>query len=168
MYPYTYDNIGTIDLAQCSVFSHMLSDGFLGDYYEFTLGTLQKIFVKYGTSEHPKLDLIKYDESYIVKGLTSNKFNATNSWVFDLFIDELGETNAENIIWQDGFYMMKLYSDDSDLVYYKPIKLIRELDTRSTQSDINELKDMISAESKEIQSDIDYIPSQQTSAKIRM
>lgn len=167
MYPYTYDGITTIDLAQCSIFSHTLSDGFLGDFYEFPLGTLQKIFVKYGTSNSPKLDLIKYDESYIISGLLAVKFNATESYVFDLFFDDLGEINNGSV-WQDGFYMLKLYSDDSDLVYYKPIKLIRDTDTKATQSDIDEIKDLINAESKEIQSDIDYIPSQQTVAKIRM
>jgi hypothetical protein len=168
MYPYTYDNINTIDLAQCSIYSHTLTDGFLGDFYEFSLGTLQKIFVKYGTSLAPKLDLIKYDESYILKGLTGVKFNATESYSFDIFLDDLGEISSEGIIWQDGSYMLKLYSDDSDLVYYKPIKLIRETETQSTKADITELKDMISSESKEIQSDIDYIPSQNTTAKIRM
>lgn len=64
--------------------------------------------------------------------------------------------------------MLKLYSDDSDLVYYKPIKLIRESDSFSTQQDIKDIKDLINAESQEIQSDIDYIPSQHTSAKIIM
>ena len=167
MYPYTYDNIGTVDLAQCSIFSHTLSDGFLGDFYEFTLGTLQKIFVKYGTSNAPKLDLIKYDESYIISAQIGTKFNATNSYVFDLFFDDLGEI-SNGVVWQDGFYMLKLYSDDSDLVYYKPIKLIRDSETKSTQSDIDEIKSLINAESKEIQSDIDYIPSQQSTARIRM
>ena len=167
MYPYTYDGIGTIDLAQCSIFSHTLTDGFLGDFYEFPLGTLQKIFVKYGTSAIPKLDLIKYDESYIITGQTAVKFNATVSYVFDVFFDDLGEI-SNGVVWQDGFYMLKLYSDDSDLVYYKPIKLIRDTETKATQSDIDEIKDLINSESKEIQSDIDYIPSQQATAKIRM
>lgn len=168
MYPYTYDNIANIDLAQCSIFSYTLSDGFLGDFYEFTLGTLQKIFVKYGTSLSPKLDLIKYDESYIIIGQQATKFNATESYVFDVFFDDLGSISTSGVVWQDGFYMLKLYSDDSDLVYYKPIKLIRDTETKATQSDIDEIKDMINAESKEIQSDIDYIPSQQSTARIRM
>ncbi len=168
MYPYTYDNITNIDLAQCSIFSHTLTDGFLGDFNVFTLGTIQKIFVKYGTSLSPKLDIIKYDESYILKNILGSKFNATNTYYFDIFIDDLGETSTEGIIWQDGSYMLRLYSDDSDLVYYKPINLIRETESISTKGDISELKDIISAESKEIQSDIDYIPSQQASAKIKM
>ena len=168
MYPYTYDELQTLDLNQCSIYSHTLTDGFLGDFYTFNLGTLQKFFVKYGTSTSPKLDLIKYDETYILQGIPGVKFNATSTYIFDVFIDDLGEISDQNVVWQDGPYMLKLYSDDSDLVYYKPIKLIRESDSFSTQQDIKDIKDLIDAESKEIQSDIDYIPSQHTNAKIIM
>ena len=65
-------------------------------------------------------------------------------------------------------YILKIYSDDSDLKYYKSIKLIRETESTSTKQDISDIEDMINSESKEIQSDIDYIPSQYTNAKIKM
>lgn len=163
MYPYTYDNITTIDLAQCSIFSHTLTDGFIGDFYEFTLGTFEKIFVKYGTGV-PKLDLIKSDGSIMN---TFNSIAFDSLYYFDIYFDELGEL-TNNVIWQDGIYILKIYSDDSDLKYYKTIKLIRETESRSTKQDINDIKNIIDSESKEIQSDIDYIPSQYTNAKIKM
>ena len=89
MYPYTYDELQTLDLNQCSIYSHTLTDGFLGDFYTFNLGTLQKFFVKYGTSTSPKLDLIKYDETYILKEIPGVKFNATSTYIFDVFIDDM-------------------------------------------------------------------------------
>ena len=164
MYPYIYDNITTIDLAQCSIFSHTLTDGFIGNFYEFTLGSLEKIFVKYGTGS-PKLDLMKPDGSILE---TYNPQTFENMYYFDIYFDELGEISTNNVIWQDGIYILKIYSDDSDLKYYRSIKLIRESESTSTKQDISDIKDMINAESKEIQSDIDYIPSQHTNAKIRM
>ena len=164
MYPYTYDNITTIDLAQCSIFSHTLTDGFIGNFYEFTLGTLEKIFVKYGTGS-PKLDLIKSDGS-IIETYTSQTFE--NLYYFDIYFDELGEMSTNNVVWQDGVYILKMYSDDSDLIYYRTIKLIRENESTSTKQDITDIKNIIDSESKEIQSDIDYIPSQYTNAKIKM
>ncbi len=167
MYPYTYDNITTIDLAQCSIYSHTLTDGFLGDFYEFVLGNLEQIFVKYGTSVNPKIDIIKNNEALILKEITGSRFN-DSIYSFNIFFDELGEISPEGVIWQDGVYILKIYSDDSDLVYYKPIKLIRENDARSTQQDIKDIIDAIGSESNEIQSDIDYIPYQHTGAKIKM
>ena len=164
MYPYTYDNITTIDFAQCSIFSHTLTDGFIGNFYEFTLGSLEKIFAKYGTGL-PKLDLMKPDGSILE---TYNPQQFENMYYFDIYFDELGEMSTNNVIWQDGIYILKIYSDDSDLKYYKSIKLIRETESQSTKQDISDIKDMINSESKEIQSDIDYIPSQHTAAKIRM
>ena len=80
MYPYIYDNITTIDLAQCSIFSHTLTDGFIGNFYEFTLGSLEKIFVKYGTAS-PKLDLIKSDGSILE---TYNPGTFENLYYFDI------------------------------------------------------------------------------------
>ena len=164
MYPYTYDNITTIDLAQCSIFSHTLTDGFIGNFYEFSLGSLEKIFAKYGTGL-PKLDLVKSDGSIVE---TYNPETFENMYFFNIYFDELGEISTNNVIWQDGIYVLKLYSDDSDLIYYRTIKLIRETEIGSTKQDITDIKDMINSESKEIQSDIDYIPSQHNTAKIKM
>ena len=121
MYPYTYDNITTIDLAQCSIFSHTLTDGFIGNFYEFSLGSLEKIFTKYGTGL-PKLDLMKSDGS-IVETYNSETFE--NMYFFNIYFDELGELSTNNVIWQDGIYVLKLYSDDSDLIYYRTIKFLR-------------------------------------------
>jgi hypothetical protein len=167
-YPYGYDDIETLDVNDCIMYSHSMHDGILGDFYKVPLGELIRVFARYSPGNTPKLSLIKYDQTYIEKDIPGTVFNGTGMFYFDLVIGELGEVTTEGLIWQDGFYVLKVHSDESEITYSKPIQLSRTEDVCATKSDLDELGTRIDKHSTEIQSDIDYVPSQQSTARIRM
>ena len=167
-YPLEYDQLEPLDMSECVAYSHSLNDGILGDFYTLQLGELIRVFGKYSSSESPLLSLVKYDQTYVETDIPGVNFNNTGTYYFDIVLGDLGETTPEGVVWQDGFYVLKLYSNDSDKIYSKPIKIIRTEDALSTKEDIATLTEVLSKYSEEISSDIEYLPSNNTNASIRM
>ena len=83
-YPYDYDNLEVLDYEQCSIFSASLTDGFIGNNHEIILGTFESILVKYGTSENPKLDIMKMSNDVILSSIAGVKKDPT-IFSFDIF-----------------------------------------------------------------------------------
>jgi hypothetical protein len=167
-YPSTYDNIEGLDYNDCIAYSHSTTDGILGDFYVVPLGDLIRVFARYHPSDFPKLAIIKYDQTYVEKDIPGTLFNGTGMHYFDLVMGDLGETSSEGVLWQDGYYVLKVYSTESEITYSKPIKVIRTDDTCASRQDVEDLGTKIDEHSTEIQSDIDYVPSQHSGATIRM
>lgn len=167
-YPLEYDNLENLDLNECVSYSHSLTDGILGDFYKVPLGDLLRVFARYSASTTPLLSLVKYDQTYLEKDIPGIEFNGTGTYYFDIVIGDLGEKTPDDYVWQDGFYVLKLHSANSDIVYSKPIKLIRTEDACATRQDLTEVSEQITEQSNEIQSDIDYVPSQRSGASIKM
>lgn len=123
-YPDNYESIEGIREESCAAYAASARNGIDGDYYQISLGSMMKVFGVYSYSEAPLLAIIKYDQTYMVKDIPGVPFNGTGSYYFDIFIGDLGDP-AETGIWQDGDYILKLYSADNESIYTKAIKLMR-------------------------------------------
>lgn len=116
----------------------------LGDFYELKLGSFIKVYVKCKLGI-PTLE-IKNSNAIIMETFTSSTYNSTpDLYVFDVFIDDLGEMSTGGINWQDGYYVMKVQSDLLPPAI-KPIQLVRPEDYRSSLSDISNSADIMSEE----------------------
>lgn len=149
------------------IFTSSLADGILGDFYMLPLGKMLKVFCKY-TKGTPLLSIVKFDQSYIEQNISGIQFNGTGTYVFDILIGELGDTSSTDTLWQDGFYVIKLHSEESDEIYNKPIELVREDSVCASKEDNQDILNAIANQSTEIQSDITVASDNRNKATIRM
>ena len=146
MFPDTIELIEEFDENFCKTWVEVLkligagANGILNKNTEFVLGSVIRIYVKYEFSSHCKLELLKQDSSVL---LSSNNNIAVTAlpdhYYFDLELEDLG-IKDNGVVWQDGDFILKLSSHETDEIFSLPVKLIRSTDERADKSDIDEIR----------------------------
>ena len=127
-YPETYDTITNIDLGECVIFSHLLTDGIIDEFTDIETGKDLMFFVKYGSGT-PKVDIIDpVNDSSILSALTGTYSSVTTLHKF---------TYSVPGTWEAKPAIVKVYSDESDLIFTRKVCIVPLGNVLATKADID-------------------------------
>ena len=124
-YPQSYDTIDGLDLAECAVFSHQLTDGIIDTADEISMGTNYCVFAKYGSGT-PVISIIDpRADMYLCENEIGVFQPKTGLWKFCINIPTLYAPGSEDgSAWMEGSAILKLHSSDSVLEYQKYVGIV--------------------------------------------
>jgi len=158
-YPESYDTIEDLDLAECARFSHVLEDGIVETADEIEMDAKYFAFAKYGSGT-PLLSIVDpIMDEYLLENAEGVFQDKTGLWKFDIDIPE-NETSVGDTLWRETRAILKLHSDESDLLFQKHVKIILKAcsmaDMCNMMTDtLAALGDVQAAESKQSQEIVD-------------
>ena len=134
-YPEDYDNLTDLDLGECSLFSHVLHDGIIDTADQVELNNQYNVYAKYGSGT-PKLAIIDPSNDEILKSEIEAEW-LENSAVYKFTVDIPADgTDGEgDTVWEEKGAILKVYSDDSDLVFRKYVHIITKACTQADMCD---------------------------------
>jgi hypothetical protein len=136
-YPETYDTIQGIDLAACAMYSHLMVDGIVNTPGNLAIGGTYTVFARYGSGT-PKVDIIDPNGDVIlISGATGVWSDVTTLWKFDIGVPS---------DWPERVIVVKLYSDESPLVYTRHVIAISQTNAYATSGDIAAIGQMVKDE----------------------
>jgi hypothetical protein len=127
-------NSGNVYLLKVTVYPDVV-EKILGSFYYMQLGAFYKIFATTNIAD-PVLEL-KTSSGVVIENYTGVEFDESiKLWVFDVYIDSLGEISSTSVTWQDGFYIFKLTNSLEEGYIVKPVQIFREEDWFATVADL--------------------------------
>lgn len=143
-YPYNYDNLTGIDLGECATFSHVLTDGIIDEFDTIELNKQLIFFAKYGSGV-PKVSIINPNTNfYLVKDIEGTYSPVTTLYKFVINIPEKGTINLDYTdIWDEMVAIVKLDSDDSQLIFTRRVKILDATNKCATAADMVDLYDRL-------------------------
>lgn len=125
---------GNVYLLKVTIYPDVV-EKILGSFYYMQLGAFYKIFATTNIAD-PVLEL-KTSSGVVIENYTGVEFDESiKLWVFDVYIDSLGEISSTSVTWQDGFYIFKLTNSLEEGYIVKPVQIFREEDWFATVADL--------------------------------
>ena len=127
------DDSGAVDLqAKLQEVIYDTTSGFafnMPDYYNHY--DLAVFWVKYPYSDNPKINVVDEKGNVLQEGVTGSLFNGTNTYKFEIYIDNDWPIDTQ--------YIFKLYSDESPKVFIHSWRLLSPDEEPMTRSQGEEI-----------------------------
>ena len=122
-YPQTYDNLGTIDLASCAVFTHVLTDGIIDTADEIEMNAKYFIFARYGAGI-PVITIVDpiLDE-FLIENVAGVYQEKTGLYKFEIDVPA-DQTIIGSTMWRESKVILKLHSADSQIEFTKHVAVV--------------------------------------------
>lgn len=124
-YPYSYDTIEEIDLAECALYAHVMTDGIIETADSISMGATYCVFARYGSGT-PLVSIIDPQaDMYLCENETGSYQDKTGLWKFCINIPTKYAPGSDPAsAWMEGHAILKLYSDESPLMFQKHVEVI--------------------------------------------
>ncbi len=135
-YPESYDTIEDLSLAECSVFSHVLTDGIIDTADEIAMGTQYCVFARYGSGT-PLVSIVDPQaDMYLTIDAEGVFQEKTGLWKFCIAIPSLyAPGDEEDSAWMEGKAILKLHSSESVLLFQKHVGITLKACTTAEMCD---------------------------------
>jgi hypothetical protein len=124
-YPEDYDELEGIDLGECALFSHVLTDGIIDTADEIEMTSSYCVFANYGSGD-PLVSIIDpMTDKNLISGVEGEFLEnaGIHKWCID--IPAKGEAGEDDDTeWKEGHVILKVYSEDSVLTFKKHVEVI--------------------------------------------
>jgi hypothetical protein len=123
-YPESYDELTGLDLGECALYAHTLTDGILDTTSNIELDSRYYVYAIYGSAV-PKLDIIDpLNDELFVSAIEGEYLENASLYRFTVDVPTAYTTAEGETSWAEKGAVLKLYSDDSPLIFRKHIDII--------------------------------------------
>lgn len=124
-YPVDYEVLEEIPYEESMEFSNMLTDGLIESTDPIVLDSKYFVYAKY-SSGTPKVDIVDtIMDEYLVTDSEGTFMDKVGVWKFEIDIPA-NETGVNNTMWREMKVMVKVHSDDSDMVFNSHVEVVRD------------------------------------------
>jgi len=125
-YPQDYDELTGLDLGECAIFAHVLTDGIVDTADEMELDNHYCVYAHYGSGT-PVLDVIdpKNDE-LLSSGIEAEWLENAALYKFCVDVPAEGSDGEGDTKWLEKGVILKVHSDDSPLLFKKHVLIIKK------------------------------------------
>ena len=136
-YPQSYDNIEVLDLSECAMYSHMVTDGIIETPGNMAIGGTYMAFARYGSGT-PKMTIVDpVANTVLIADVLGEYSTVTTLWKFEAAIPAA---------WTEKAIIVVVHSDDSELVFTRHTAAISQNNAYATSADIEAMGQMVKDE----------------------